>query len=177
MSDKKIIAISGTHGTGKSTTAYSLCSILKKKGKNVVVLDELARESPFTINKEAKDTTHVWLAAKQITKELEYSNIYEYIITDRSVLDAFAYGSVLDTKDEWSFKYLENYLVAHIKHYYKHLYILEPNAFNFNVVDGVRDNDAQFRKDVHDKLIDIYDRNNIKYTLVFNSIDIFIDFV
>jgi thymidylate kinase len=174
---KKIIAISATHGCGKTTTAYSLGSILKKNGKNVVILNELARESPFSINKEAGDATHIWLSCKQIVKELEYSNLYEYVITDRSVLDAFAYGSVLNTNNDWIFKELEPYLVQHIKKYYKKLFLLDPKAFNYNIEDGIRDNDKQFRLAVHDKLLDIYNQNDIEYEVVYNTVDIFVNFV
>lgn len=162
---------------GKSTMAYSLCSFLKKLGKNVVVLNELARECPFDINQKAEDKTHIWLATKQVTKELEYSDLYEYVITDRSVLDAFAYGSVLANDKNWSFKKLEPYLVEHIKNNYKCLYILEPRAFNFNVEDGVRDTNETFRLEVHKALVDILEKNKIEYTMVFNNVDIFLDFI
>jgi len=162
---------------GKSTVAYSLCSFLKKLGKNVVVLNELARECPFDINQIAGDKTHIWLSCKQIVKELEYEDLYEYVITDRSILDAFAYGSLLDKDKNWSFKYLEKYLSEHIKEHYNKLYVLEPSAFNFNIVDGVRDNDEIFRKNVHKKLTTLLDRNNIEYKLIFNTVDIFTDFI
>jgi thymidylate kinase len=173
---KKIIAISGTHGTGKTTVAYSLCSIMKKKGHNVVVMDELAREAPFDINRAAGDKTQIWLCCKQITKELEYSEHYEYIITDRSVLDAYAYGLTL-TKNDWIFKHLENYLVAHIKTYYKSLFLLDPSAFTFNVEDGVRDTDPDFRLMVHNTLEDLFKKHNIEYHHTFNTVDVFLNFI
>ncbi len=175
--EKKIIAVSGTHGTSKSTIAYSLASFLKKQGKNVIVLNELARECPLPINQEAGDWTQVWVICSQITKEIEMVNNYEYIITDRSVLDAYCYGKVLGSSTlGWTCDYLLPFLVAHIKNHYKKLYLLDPPSFNFNIEDGVRDTNDKFRLDVHNELTNVLDTTGLVYTLVRNDVDIFSDF-
>jgi Ni2+-binding GTPase involved in maturation of urease and hydrogenase len=46
------IAFSGSHGCGKTTSVFKKCFELKKEYKNVDVLVETARESPFPINRE-----------------------------------------------------------------------------------------------------------------------------
>ena len=175
---KKIIAISGTYGCGKSSLAYSLCSFLKKQGKNVVVLNELARECPFDINQEAGDQTQVWLSCKQVTKELEYlyGHGYEYVIADRSVLDSYCYGLSLNSTNH-IFNELQNYLAAHIKKYYYKLYLLEPRAFNFNIEDGVRDTDENFRLTVHENLQKTFDEVGIEYKLIFDDVSVFLEFL
>lgn len=173
--DKKIIAISGTHGTGKTFLAYNLCVFLKKHGKNVVVLNELARESPFPINRECNDLTQIWLITKQITKELELYNRYEYIIVDRSVLDAYCYG-LINNDSDWIYKHLYNYIINHINKFYKKLYILDPTSFNYNIEDGVRDTDDEFRINVHNTMVGVLNEANIPYINVFNDITIYNDF-
>ena len=44
------IALIGTHGVGKTTLAYEICSLLKRSGKNVELVTEMARRSPFPVN-------------------------------------------------------------------------------------------------------------------------------
>lgn len=166
--DKKIIAMSGTHGVGKSVQAYNICAMLKKRGHNIVVLDELARECPFPINKEATNETQAWLICKQITRELELLQRYDYIIADRSVLDAYCYSEVAGRGDFIANNLLD-YAIKHIKQYYRTLYVPDPDIFDYNVEDGVRDTDKVFRQDVHDKLIGVFEENNIDYLSLTNE--------
>ena len=176
MSKKNIIAISGTQGTGKSYTAYKLCTFLRKQGYNVVVIDELARETNLPINKEADDTTQVSLISGQINKELEKSQKYDFVVVDRSVFDAYCYGLYLDKKEEWTFKYLKTFLTHHVnKHYYK-LYLLDPVSFNYNIEDGVRDTDEAFRNSIHELLFNTLKETNVPFQLIQDDFEIFSDF-
>jgi deoxyadenosine/deoxycytidine kinase len=176
---KKIVAISGTHGTGKSCLAYTLCAYLKKIGKNVVVLDELAREAPFPISQDADDRTQIWIACSQIAKELELMERYELVITDRSVIDPYCYGNTLaesNNTDGWIYSNLYEYLVEHIKKYYQRLYVLDPISFNFNIEDGVRDTDENFRDRVHDNIMELLNTANVDFKLARTEADIYTDF-
>jgi len=174
--NKNIIAISGTQGTGKSYLAYRLCTYLRKLGNNVIVFDELARECPFPINKEADDVTQIWLATTQVARELEKIDKYDYIVVDRSVLDSFAYGLYLaSSHNDVIFSYLKEYLVRHIKKYYLRLYLLDPIAFNFNIEDGVRDTDPVFRIAVHNILVDLYTASNIDFKIILDEFEVFSD--
>jgi thymidylate kinase len=172
---KKIIAISATHGCGKTTQVYSLAAHLKKQGKNVVVLNELARECPFKINQSGEDRTQVWLIVQQVKREFELMDRYDYVITDRSLLDAYAYASVL-AEDTWNFKYLLEYIIEHINTYYQKLYLLDPDKFKYNIYDGVRDNDETFRLKVHKKLSTLIHKNVSNYTYVLNDNNMYKDF-
>ena len=173
---KKVIAISGTHGAGKSFQAYNLCTHLRKQGKDAVVLDELARKSPFEINQGANDETQIWLGCIQVAKELEGIQRYQdYLIADRSVLDSFCYGLALQ-KNGWIFKNLKDYLVAHINKYYYKLYLLDPEFFQYNVEDGVRDTDPVFREKIHQQILTLYNETGVSYTLVQNELTILNDF-
>ena len=176
---KKIVAISGTHGTGKSCLAYTLCAYLKKMGKNVVVLDELAREAPFEINQEADDKTQIWLSCSQVVKELELMERYELVITDRSVLDSYCYGTALANKlnqPNWIYQNLYAYLVEHIHKYYLQLYVLDPISFNFLIDDGVRDTDETFRAEVHEEIVRAMEEGSLRYKLARTEADIYSDF-
>lgn len=167
--DKKIIAFSGTHGCGKTTLAYQLCTKMKMAGYNVIVLDELARRCPFNINKEASFETQIWLICKQITEELELTNNYECVIVDRSVYDSLCYDRVVN-KDTTLCGHLFNYAWAHVANFYKNIYVPNLNSFSYQIVDGTRDMDPQFRQEVYDTIIKVYERNHVLYKII-HSID------
>ena len=171
---KKIIAISGTHGTGKSTIAYSLCTKIKLAGKNAIVLDELARKCPFTINKGAGPHTPRWLICKQITEELELQTHVDYVIADRSVADAYCYDLVIQGNKSALSAY-EGVIKEHILNLYKAIYIPDMEAFNFQLADGVRDLDPEFRSRVNTKIFKMYDKLGINYKVIHSIDDIYHD--
>lgn len=173
---KKIIAVSATQGCGKTTIVYGIATFLKKLGKNVAVINELARECPFPINQDADDRTQSWIANKQLTKEFEKMDRYEYLIVDRSVLDPICYSLFLG-KPEWVSLLQTDYLVAHVKTYYKKLYLLDPVLFDWNVVDNVRDTDTTFRNGIHDQMINLFDKHQLDYKLIHSSEEIYSDLV
>lgn len=145
----KCIAFSGTHGTGKSTQAYALATQLKLAGKNVILLDELARECPLAINKEASSDSHWWILCAQIKRELELKNKYEYIICDRTVIDTLAYARVLGM-------YIgEELFITYAKNAYDKILYLDHNAYNYQIDDGIRDMDAIFREEVAEALMNL----------------------
>ena len=161
---KKIIGLSATHGVGKTTYSYELCTVLKKKGISAVVLDERARECPFPINQDAVGESQAWIITSHIRKELELIQKYDMVVSDRSVIDAYIYGVVLNL--DGCFNYLGKYCIEHIKQYYKKLYVLDPEYFNHCVDDGVRDMDPLFRMAVHKALIDVYTQEKVPFSLV-----------
>lgn len=174
--NKKIIAVSATQGCGKTTIVYGIATFLKKLGKNVAVINELARECPFPINQEADDMTQTWIATKQMTKEFEKLGKYEFLIVDRSVLDPICYSQVIG-KPEWTSHLLTDYLVAHVKTYYKKLYLLDPFLFNWNTVDNIRDNDKQFRDNVHNSMLALFKDKQLDYKLIRSTEEIYSDLV
>lgn len=158
----KLIAFSGTHGTGKTTQAYALAAKLKKLGKSVVVLDELARECPLPINKEATDATQYWILAAQIKRELKLMSKYSTVITDRCIFDTIAYGTVLGLLSSSLAKAYEPY----VNQYYSRIFVLNPEAFSFQKDDGVRDMDVSFRNNIHDCLIRTYNDCGVDFTMI-----------
>jgi nicotinamide riboside kinase len=85
------IALVGTHGVNKTTIAYELAGVLKRRGKTVELLTEIARESPFPLNEQATREAYQWIIAKQIQLEIEKAPRAEILVCDRAVLDNFAY--------------------------------------------------------------------------------------
>jgi thymidylate kinase len=85
------IALVGTHGVGKTTIAYELAGAIKRRGRSVELLTEIARECPFPLNEQATREAYHWIIARQIQLEIEKSPRAEFVVCDRSVLDNFAY--------------------------------------------------------------------------------------
>jgi thymidylate kinase len=164
-----IIAFSGTHGVGKTTQAYRLASNLKLAGQNVAVIDELARECPLPINKESDILTQYWIISAQIKREIELMSRYDYVIADRTIMDTLAYavalGQIWLTKDS-------QLIPQYIKKYYKLIIILDPEKFQYQIADGVRDMDPTFRYGVHTWLVRLYNLFDIPYIVVGSDAEI-----
>lgn len=157
----KIIAFSGTHGTSKTSKAYEYATQCKVVGKNVCVLDEVARECPLPINKGASEMSQYWIIASQIKRELDLSLRYPLVVTDRTIMDTAAYARVLGGFNRGELHFIGNY----VKGYHK-IYLLDPDIFDFQVDDGVRDLDRKFRMDVHIELVGLYQDYGITYDLI-----------
>lgn len=85
------VALVGTHGVNKTTIAYELAGVLKRKGRTVEMLTEIARECPFPLNEQATRGAYQWIIARQVQLEIEKSPRADVLVCDRSVLDNFAY--------------------------------------------------------------------------------------
>jgi len=86
------IGVLGTHDTGKTTLAFSLCSQLKSKHLFVGFVEESVRECPFPINQMTNFLSQYWIVNKQINCEIEKHERYNVIVTDRTTVDNFAYA-------------------------------------------------------------------------------------
>jgi thymidylate kinase len=163
--NNNIIAFSGSHGVGKSTACYLLAAQFKIAGISVSVVDEIARECPLKINKDATELTQYWIMTTQIKREIEIMHRYDYIICDRSVFDPLAYAKTLNIIQEEFYSLISNY----IKKYYHLIYILNPEGFNYQIDDGIRDMDKDFRYNVFLNLVNLYDNFDIKYKIINNN--------
>jgi thymidylate kinase len=84
------IALIGTHGVGKSTLAFEICSLLKKADYNVELVTEVARRSPFPVNEATTLEGQLWILHAQIAAELDAARA-PHVICDRSALDNYCY--------------------------------------------------------------------------------------
>lgn len=85
------LALIGTHGVGKTTLAHDVCALLKKAGRNVELVAEVARRCPFPVNEATTLEAQLWILHSQIAAELEAANRAPTVICDRSVLDHYCY--------------------------------------------------------------------------------------
>ncbi len=85
------LALIGTHGAGKTTIAYEICSLLKRSRQNVELVREVARRSPFPVNANTTLEGQLWILHTQIAAELEAANSAPNVVCDRSVLDNYCY--------------------------------------------------------------------------------------
>ena len=85
------IALVGTHGVGKTTIAYELAGLIKRRGRSVELVTEIARECPLPLNELATREAYQWVIARQVQLEIEKKPRAEFLVCDRSVLDNFAY--------------------------------------------------------------------------------------
>jgi hypothetical protein len=86
------IGVLGTHDTGKTTLAFSLCSKLKSKHLFVGFVEESVRECPFPVNQMTNFLSQYWILNRQINYEIEKHERYNVIVTDRTTIDNFAYA-------------------------------------------------------------------------------------
>jgi thymidylate kinase len=85
------LALIGTHGVGKTTLAYEICSLLKKANHNVELVTEVARQSPFPVNAATTLEGQLWILHAQIAAELDAGRRAPHVICDRAVLDNYCY--------------------------------------------------------------------------------------
>jgi nicotinamide riboside kinase len=143
------LALIGTHGVGKTTLAYELCSLLKKSHYNVELVTEVARQSPFPVNAATTIEGQLWILHAQITAELDAARRAPHVITDRAVLDNYCY---LVNKfgrqpqlESWLAWWMNTYDVL----------VGVPPVVQEIPADGFRSEDRDFQQRIHELLIEL----------------------
>jgi len=140
----KRVAIFGTHGSAKTTLVYRLASFYKMQDKNVTVIHETARQSPFPINTDAVYQTTLFVVASQLQKELgAEAQGFEIAISDRTLSDAFIYINHLKKGNSLT-KTLELFCMEWLNQYNVLIYLEPTEGFNITK-DGVRAIDRGFQ--------------------------------
>ncbi len=85
------IAFIGSHGIRKTTAALAFASVIQRAGRSVEFAREVVRDNPLGINEGATVEAQLWVLTSQIRRELELSRKAEVLVTDRGVMDNFAY--------------------------------------------------------------------------------------
>lgn len=128
------IAFIGAHGTGKSSAAAHLASLIKLNNRalSVVLIDENARE----ISRLAGDTMNTpefqrLAFVDHLTKEFTKEMMYDVVLCDRSCLDTLVYGLVYKVKLPGEYFSLAlNHLNT-----FKHIFFIRPDKENAYMVD------------------------------------------
>jgi hypothetical protein len=138
------LALIGTHGVGKTTLAYEICSLLKKADHNVELVTEVARRSPFPVNEGTTLEGQLWILHAQIARELDAASRSLHLICDRSVLDNYCY---LVNKFERQTQ-LEQWLGWWMESYSLLVYV--PPMADGIPPDGFRSENLEFQERIHD---------------------------
>lgn len=85
------IAFIGSHSVRKSNAVHAFASTIGRAGRSVEVGREVVRFNPLGLNEGATPEAQLWVLMAQIQQELELRGRAEVIVTDRSVVDNFAY--------------------------------------------------------------------------------------
>lgn len=140
------LALIGTHGVGKTTLAYEICSLLKKADYNVELVTEVARRSPFPVNEATTLESQLWILHTQIAAELDAGSRAPHVICDRSVLDNYCYllnkfGRQMQL-EAWISWWMESYS----------LLVAVPPLADGIPPDGFRSENLEFQQRIHDLL-------------------------
>lgn len=145
----KRVAIFGTHGAAKTTLVYKLAAYYKMNDKNVTVIHETARQSPFPINTGTVYQTTLFVVASQLQKELQAeAQGFEIAISDRALSDAFIYINNLKRNNALT-KTLETFCFEWLRQYNVLIY-LEPTEGFAITADGVRASDSEYQLIIRD---------------------------
>lgn len=175
----KKIAFIGAHGAGKTTLAYHTAAHLKTLGKNVDIVPERARFSPFGINENMEVRTSFWCVADQIKLEMEAEKRnLDYLICDRTTFDTFLYcDEMIIDKNNLPLNYEVMKAMANdwLDTYDK---IYRVNSELQLLDDKVRSTDQQFFENMQERFKkefiktdnDLYFQNNIIEDLYINDL-------
>jgi hypothetical protein len=143
------LALIGTHGVGKTTLAYEICSQLKKAHFNVELVTEVARQSPFPVNAATTIEGQLWILHAQIAAELDATRRAPHVVTDRAVLDNYCY---LVNKfgrqpqlESWLTWWMDTYT-----------FLVGVPPIEADIpADGFRSEDRAFQRRIHELLIEL----------------------
>jgi predicted ATPase len=156
----KIIAYTGAHRTGKTTSTFLLAAKLKilHPDKHVSIIQEIARRCPYPINKEASKKAQSWIFSQQLATELfRCQSQADIIITDRTVVDSIAYAKVRGFNDLAT--KMQGMAETHI-HRYKQIFFKFIKDLPLESIsscnDGVRDMDLEWQKQIEEAMLQTY---------------------
>jgi hypothetical protein len=144
------LALIGTHGVGKTTLAYEICSLLKKADYNVELVTEVARRSPFPVNEATTLEGQLWILHAQIAAELDAARA-PHVICDRSVLDNYCYLVNKFGRQQRLEGWLEWWM-----HSYSLLVGVPPLADGIPP-DGFRSENLEFQQRIHELIEELLD--------------------
>lgn len=153
---KKLIAHTGSQGTGKSYATYNKVLEMKRRypERSVYALADIEAFRRRELNERMTEESQALLFAKKIEMDLEAMAAHDIIVTDRTLVDIVAYTFVA------GFHSLATgmlpYAEYHVQYYDEIIFKkIEFNPHWHN--DGIREHkDKQFRQNVEDTLLSLY---------------------
>ncbi|TFF88195.1 MAG: hypothetical protein EU549_03475 [Promethearchaeota archaeon] len=157
------IGILGTHGTGKTTLGHTIMSYLKENHFIVGWVSEIVRDRPAAVNDLSAFLSQYWVLNSQINKEIERQSLNKVIVTDRTVLDNFAYAKRSAAKNSISKKDLK--VLEHICKNWAHTYdVLFYTQITKNPIedDNFRSTSQQYQLEIDRMIRNIINEWNIE---------------
>jgi nicotinamide riboside kinase len=148
------IAFIGSHSVRKSNAVHAFASTIGRAGLSVEVGREVIRFNPLGMNEAATPEAQLWVLMAQVQQELELRNRAEVLVTDRAVVDNFAYYlRVTDGADPYE---VEPLVRRWTQTYDLFVRLLPDVAL---LADGVRSTSDVFRDEIEailDRILPLY---------------------
>ena len=176
----RLFTFTGAQGTGKTTILNEVVSEYKDMEVITNVVRNLYNKGDIKINKKGNGKTQqlIYDTLKHKCIDYLYNSCYEDFntgcICDRSLVDVVAYtkylyerGKASKSSYEEQLKDLKEWVIYH-RHGCKYIYI--PIEFPA-VVDGVRDIDEEYRKEIDENIKWLLRECNIDYYILEGSVE------
>lgn len=149
------IGLTGTHSTGKSTSAFQLCLDYKKEfsDKTVGLFLENVVHCPLDINRMATKESELWMFTKQIEQEIYLSTKYDILICDRTILDTIPYTIYLGHNN---LAYAMIKIAKEYIHTYDTIIFKSTTNNNYLFSDGFRDTNTDYRNDIQKLFFELF---------------------
>ena len=85
------LAFIGSHGIRKTTALLAFAAEVQRSGRSVELGREVVRDNPLGINEGATGEAQLWVLVSQVRQELELARKADVLVTDRGVMDNYAY--------------------------------------------------------------------------------------
>ena len=85
------VAFIGSHGIRKTSAVLAFAATVQRAGCSAELAREVVRDNPLGINEGATGEAQLWVLVSQIRQELELARKADVLVTDRGVMDNFAY--------------------------------------------------------------------------------------
>lgn len=85
------VAFIGSHGIRKTSAVLAFAATVQRAGRSAELAREVVRDNPLGINEGATGEAQLWVLVSQIRQELELARKADILVTDRGVMDNFAY--------------------------------------------------------------------------------------
>ena len=101
LRDCIVLAIEGTHASGKTTLTHALAAYYREQGIHVATVEEPARHSPFVeeivVHGHGRFDleTEVDLFAAQLSAQLRAARQHTMIICDKTIANVLAYARIV----------------------------------------------------------------------------------
>lgn len=162
--DCKLVAVDGSHGSGKTTLVAGIVAALKARHVHAASLPEVARKSPFLEDAIFRDVEYdavleAHLFATQIAEELLTSRHHEVLLCDRTLVNVVAYAEALLGDAVPATRQLIGAMRNFAKPYarfYDRIFLLVDTYDPTLTRDPFRPHDRTLQHDIHKQLLECY---------------------